>query len=1023
MPEPIDRELGGALGSGAATVSGAERRPLTIMFVDVVDSTGLSERMDAEALREMMQRVHSLCASIIEGHGGYVAQYLGDGVLAYFGYPRASETDATNCVHAAVEIARAVAKRHRDGAQRMPSGVHIGVHSGTVVVGLVGAGRRRECLALGRAPNVAARLSARAAPHTVLLSDDTRRLLKSTFDLEALGPQSLRGLTNPVDVFELSTTIDRMPRRTKRGPSKRQCFVGRERELDTIAHVWSSVVSGQATRVVHIVGDAGTGKTRLAEQAVAQLSGLMRAAMWLAGEPEWTDSPLHPLRRFFFDHFGLPANATEDAHEMLSQTSIVGDHVAAWIEFLWPRAATSAANRAPGERRRAVECALTQWCHTTARESPLVIVVDDRQWMDASTWAWLEHLATATASAPILLLTLGRRSDACFARDTVTLELGPLTASEIETLVEARLGGRPISPDVARLLYRQSDGVPLYAEAIVDAMVAGDDGSDRVAAFLSARLEASDSLSESLRVLLSARIDALGCDKFVLQICAVLGREFAVELLDGVVADRVESFEVDDLAAAITRLVATGMLERVGVADGRLRFEHALGQAVCYQGLLARDRRRLHAAAADMLREHFSDEFADCPEALARHLTGAERVDEAIEWWERAARLAMSRAAFVEANAHFERALSLAREIDNDGARRDELELRLLLGRAQPLMAVRGFASDAVQDNYKQALTLCFDASHAARQSRFSALTGLWRYDVSAGNHESAAGLAQRLAELADTASDELIADHAIGVTAYYRGELGIALQRLRSCARRFASGDGASANLRSLEVSCQAYLVEASWEVGDTARALEHAAFAMALARRDDNPYDVALALAATSILDLRTSDIARAKAHAQALIDLASRYDLAIPKAGGHLMHGHARFAEGKQGAGADEMRRGLADWERTGARTRLTDGYARWAEVALVMGELAEARAALRRARELEHECGERFAGCRLALVDAMVAFADDGNQPAYAEALDRARELAVQLGAEAMRARIESVGSRPANRVGRRALLTS
>src|SRR5262252_9504249 len=639
----------------------AERRQLTVMFCDLVGSTALSVRFDPEELREELRAYQNTVSAVVARYDGFVAKYMGDGVLAYFGYPRAHEDDAERAVRAALEIAAAVASLETRGTERLA--VRIGIATGLVVVGdLIGEGSAQEQAVVGETPNLAARLQALAEPAQIVLAGVTRRLIGDLFRLRELGRQTAKGFASPVEAFAVEAVAVTESRfeAARRGITD---LVGRAAESallrDRLREAWAG-----AGQIVLLSGEAGIGKSRLAAQLGAEVASEPHTRLRYQCSPYHRDSVLHP----FVVQLGRaarlaaedPAETRLDKLEAILAPAHIAETAPLFASLLsiptgdrYPPLALSAA-----QQRRLTLAALLDQLEALARQKPVLMLFEDVHWADATSLEVLDLTVERVRALPVLaLFTFRPEYEAPWTglSHVTSITLDRMAPAEVETLAE-HVAGRPLPPEVTAQIVAKTDGVPLFVEELTKAVL---EGGLLVAGPQGWRLEGPlppFAIPATLQDSLAARLDRLAPVKEVAQIGAAIGREFSYPLLRAV-AGRDEAA----LGAALAQLEEAELLFRSGAPPGaRYTFKHALVQDTAYQTLLKSRRQILHRRIADSLCGEFGAVAVAEPELVAHHLTQAGLDEPAIEWWGKAGDQALRRSAFEEAAAHLGKAIVLA---------------------------------------------------------------------------------------------------------------------------------------------------------------------------------------------------------------------------------------------------------------------------------------------------------------------------------------------------------------------------
>ena len=765
-PSPASREI------TAPTVPGeAERRQLTVMFCDLVGSTALAARFDPEDLREIVGAYHHVVSDTVARFEGFVAKYMGDGVLVYFGYPQAHEDDAERAVRAGLAVIGAV--DGLDIPERLA--VRLGVASGLVVVGdLIGTGAAQERGVVGETPNLAARLQGFAEPDTMVIAESTRRQVGGLFDLADLGPRTLAGFAEPQPAWRVLGESG-MLSRFEALRSDATPLVGRDEELDLLLRRWEQAKGGEG-RVVLVSGEPGIGKSRLTAALSERIAGEPHTRLRHFCAPHHQDSALYP----FIVHLERAADFARDdtAEQRLAKLEAVlapgargSDDIALLAELLALPNAVADLNLSPQRKREKLFEALLDQLEVMARNRPVLMVFEDAHWIDPTSRELLDLTLDRVGRLPVLLVITFRPEfqHAWGGQAHVTtLALNRLDRRDGATLVRRLAGNAPIGSDIVEEIVERTDGVPLFVEELTKAVLESAGRDNRVAAVLGAAPLPALAVPATLHASLIARLDRLGpVPKEIAQIGAVLGREFNYELIEPV-AQR-PSTELD---AALDLLSGSGLLFCRGVApQSSYLFKHALVQDAAYGTLLRGRRQELHARVAAALEQHFADLVERQPELLAHHLTGAAETERAVAQWLVAGQHAAARLAHLEAIRHYDRGLALRASLP-EGRRRDRLETELQLARGLSLFTTEGFISPAAEQAYGRARELSEQSGDTRRH--FTAVYGQWQGTAGSGRVLAGRNLSNRLLELSAGEADDglrLQAHHSAWTTCLFAGE------------------------------------------------------------------------------------------------------------------------------------------------------------------------------------------------------------------------------------------------------------
>jgi class 3 adenylate cyclase/predicted ATPase len=877
----------------------AERRHVTVMFSDLVGSTALSARMDPEDLREVISAYQKCVGETVRRLGGFVAKYMGDGVLVYFGYPRAHEDDAERAVRAGLELIAAVAalKTHA------PLQTRVGIATGLVVIGdLTGSGEAQETGIVGETPNLAARLQGIAEPNTVVIAEGTRRLLGSLFELEDLGPKDIKGITGPVRAFAALRASSVASRFEALRADGQTALVGREEEIELLLRRWSKARSGEG-QVVLLSGEAGIGKSRLTAAFLEHLAGESPTRLRYFCSPQYTDSAFYPLigqmeRAARLAHDDDPQAKLAKLDAMLARTSTSIEDAALFAEMLslpndgrYPML-----NLAPEQRRQRTLDALMAQMEALTRSGPVLMILEDAHWADPTSLEVFGRVVDRISTLRVLLIVTFRPEfePSWVGRSHVTaMIINRLTQRDVGVMIGRVVGNRQLSASMRWEIVERTDGIPLFVEEMTKAVLEAESESEArrtAAAFPSPALAVPASLHASLL----ARLDRLGPAKQVAQIGAAIGRQFSHALLASVVRK-----PDAELGSALDRLIQAGLLFRQGAPPhATYLFKHALVQDAAYGTLLRDAKRALHARIAEALESQSPGIAESRPELLAYHCTEAGQIEKAASRWGKAGQRSLERSALVEAAEQLRRALDQIATLPGSPAlRREEIKLQVAL--ITPLLHVKGFAAHETTAAAERARLLIEQAEALGEPPEdplllFSALHGIWVASLIAFNGDAALGLAAQFLALAEKqmatvplmmghrimGASSLIAGNMVEARAHY--DQAIALYdraEHRPLATRFGQDIRVTVlSFRSLDLWVLGYLEATLADVDHAvkdAREIGHAATLM-------------LALTLTSLTLICCGDYLRASAKIEEVVALAGERNASYWKAYGMIHQG---------------------------------------------------------------------------------------------------------------------------------------
>jgi class 3 adenylate cyclase len=644
----------------------AERRQLTVMFCDLVDSTRLSGRLDPEDLREVVRAYQSTCAEVIQRFDGHIAQYLGDGLLVYFGYPQAHEDTVQRAVRSGLGMIEALQTLNTRLEQTY--GVHLavrlGIHTGLVVVGEIGSGGRQEQLALGETPNIAARLQGLAAPNTVVISEATARLIHGYFVCQPLGAPVLKGVPQPFQVYQVLRESGAQTRLDVVTPHGLTPLIGRDEEAELLQRRWDQATLGIG-QVVLLSGEAGIGKSRLVQVLQAHITSTPHTRLEWRGSPYHQQSALYPVIDQMQRLLRGPheASTIEQLRALEAALTASGIALAEAVPLLAALLAlplpTSYAplTLTPQRQRQKTLETLLAWLYAEAQQRPVLLIVEDLHWVDPSTLELLSLLMDQCTQKRLCLVLTARpefHPPWAMVPHFTSLTLRRLAPVEVECLVTHVVGDKALPPAVLQEVVRKTDGVPLFVEELTKTMLASnwlEEQEDRYALHGPLPLL---TIPATLHDALLARLDRLAAAKVVAQLGATIGRTFAYDVVQAVAP-----MDAATLQRALTQLVEAEVVAQRGLPpQATYTFKHALLQETAYQALLKSTRRQYHERIAQVLATQYPETAVVQPEILARHYTEAGQYEQAVTAWRRAGEHALGRSAYQEAQACFEQALS-----------------------------------------------------------------------------------------------------------------------------------------------------------------------------------------------------------------------------------------------------------------------------------------------------------------------------------------------------------------------------
>jgi class 3 adenylate cyclase/predicted ATPase len=918
----------------------AEFRQITVMFCDLVGSTQLSEKLDPEDLQKLIDAYRRECSTAIKRYGGEVARYFGDGVMAFFGWPYAHEDDAARAVHAALEIVSAVTKI----SGPVTLACRVGVCSGPVVVGEIANSSASWSMdAVGETPNIAARLQTLAATNTVLIADSTRRLVLATFDLEDLGFQELKGVTEPVHIYRVLAAKDTASRFEAAHTGSLTPLVGRSSELSLLLDRWRKVTEGDG-QVVLLSGIPGVGKSRLLHELRSHIQHEPHLLLHHQCSPYHSHSAFFPVIEQIEKAAQLKAREA-DADKIVKlkaylprlNSSVEPVLLIANLLSISTENYHELSKLTPQQIKNRTINTLVDMLLAFSLQRPTLCIFEDAHWLDPSTLELLDLIISRIGHARVLLIVSCRPEfrPTWIAHANITMHsLSRLSQTEVKALVRELLRGRSIPEHLVEQIVEKTDGVPLFIEELTSSMLSvplQTQGTfERPAQ--PALLRVPETLSDALM----ERLDRVAPSRRVVQIAAVIGREFSYDLLSA--ASRLNE---EEMVSALSQLEQADIIYRVGISPSvRFAFKHALLRDAIYESLLRSKRQQVHSDVAAILKNDYPELVENQPEILAYHYQEAGSHQLAIRCWFESGQRALAHSANVEAIANFRKALQILNTLPETSERtKQEIDIQLALG--IPLIAVQGYASAETREAFSQARALCLRLGNIPEY--FQALFGLWGHSWMGGKNDDALRMADEFLSRSRVLSDPvllMVAHRVMGSTLLTVGDFQSSANHFEE-AIRFSTTTGKKplSNLYVVEPQAASLLLLSwdLWFLGYPDQSLSRVSEALALAQELGHPYTVAFAHYMTSVVHLLRGEAARALESAERSFEVSQEQRFSLYVTLSRISRGRALGDLGRLGEARAEIELGIDEARRSGVGYMLPMMDSWLAEVHAKAGEI--------------------------------------------------------------------------------------
>jgi len=895
----------------------AEFRQITVMFCDLEGSTQISEKLDPEDLQKLIEAYRRECSTAIKRYGGEVARYFGDGVMAFFGWPDAYEDNAPRAIHAALEIVSAVTKI----SGPVTLACRVGVCSGPVVVGEIANSTASWSMdAVGETPNIAARLQTLATTNTVLISESTRRLVSAAFDLQDLGLQELKGVTEPVRIYRVLAAKTAASRFEAAHSESLTPLVGRSSELSLVLDRWKKVKEGDG-QVILLSGIPGVGKSRLLHELKVQIQQEPHLLLHHQCSPYHSHSAFFPVIEQIEQAAQLTAREADAEKIAKLQTYLPRSTFKEQLLLIANLLSISIENHSElseltsQQIKNRTISTLADTLLAFSSQRPALCIFEDAHWLDPSTLELVELIISRIGHARVLLIVSCRPEfrPAWLAHGNITIHsLTRLSHAEVKTMIRDVLRGGSIPQQLVDQIIEKADGVPLFIEELTSSTLSAPlrtrGTSERTAQPGSLRVP------ETLSDALMERLDRVAPSRRVAQIAAVIGREFSNDLLSAA-----SQIDEGDMRSALSLLEEADIIYRIGISPFvRFAFKHVLLRDAIYDSLLRSKRQQIHADIAAILKRDFPEQAENQPEVLAHHYQEAGNHELAIRCWFEAGQRALSRSANVEAIANFRKALQLLNVLPETPERiKQEIDIQLALG--IPLIAVRGYAAAETREAFSRARTLCLRLGNIPEY--FQALFGLWGNSWMAGNNQDALQMANEFLSRSQGLSDPvllMVAHRVMGSTFLTVGDFHSSANHFEETISLSAGRDRRPLyNLYMVEPQAASLLLLSwdLWFLGYPDRSLSRVSEALALGQDLHHPYTVAFAHYMTSVVHLLRGDAARALESAQKSFEMSQEQRFSLYEILSRISRGRAMVDLGQHGEARAEIALGIDDARRNG------------------------------------------------------------------------------------------------------------
>ena len=938
----------------------SERRQLTIMFCDLVGSTALSGRLDPEDLKEVMTSYQDACAGAIARYEGVVAKLLGDGVLAYFGFPQAHEDDAERAIRAGLDVIEKVKELARDPGDQLQ--VRIGIATGPVIVGdMIGERISDKDTVVGETPNLAARLQGLAGPNEIVISQSTNRLVDGLFGMDDLGQNELKGFARPVQAWRVLSETPAESRFEASHAANLSGFIGREHEVSLLLDRWQQASQGDG-QVVLLSGEAGIGKSRIVQNLRERIGNDDCIRLSYQCSPYHANSALYPVIRQVESACQLLPDDNAETRlqklkSLLAASSDDVDGVLPYFCSLLSLAATEVPRQdlSPQELKERTLTSLANQLVNVAKKKPVLLIVEDAHWVDPTTLELIGRTISRVSHLRVMVVVTYRPGFVPpweMYPNVTSLMIPRLNRRQCEAIT-LQIVDNSLPPEILNEITARADGIPLFVEELTKAVLETGLLRASVDGYVLDGPLSPLAIPTTIQDSLTARLDRLAPIKEVAQLAAAIGREFSYELLAASA-----SIGEQELRVALIQLANAELIFARGTPpQATYTFRHALVRDAAYSTLLRGKRQQIHGKIARALTESAAGFTETQPELLAHHLTEAGLLADAIVLWQRAGEHALQKSTNLEAIAHFRKGIQLQNSLETS-PEAVQRELNMQIAMAQALIATKGYAADETAEAFERARTI-LDAVGTGAE-KFTVLYGLCIRHLVAGKLDAALALARQLMMSVDGSETWVtsVSHRVLGSVLLLRGELAEAKPHLEEAIAYYDAGKHGDLKFRlnqDIGVAAMCYQSWAMWLLGVPGQAID----ALAHARRSEHAHTLAYALYYHGIvLEMFKGNTTAVKQNALEMAEISQQHGLGLWPIGGQIAEAWLDGRRDGSPEAIERLRTGMVSYRKTGSELFRPFYLSLYSEVLAAAGQLDEALRTLDEGLSLAESTAERW-----------------------------------------------------------------